>query len=400
MNPRAASRQTAGWPRRLATLALQALLALALIELALRALTPRWEPLRQLLYLPGIETDYDRHETLQELLETTLLGWQPGRTHYGFVHNSRGLRTREYSVDKPAGTYRIVALGDSFTFASGGLPYSLGWPHLLEERLSRARAEVLNFGVPGVGLLFERRLWQLEGSRLDADLAIVAFFVGNDFTDDMHLPFGQDLPTDLARHSYLARWVRNFFLLRRAEVDPGAGAAPSFEEAKNDDRAGFEREAYLESFEAERPRISKDDLIRILAERFWQCDLSEREAFEPFARKVERVLETFYYEVSASGTAMVVVIIPERFQVEAETRRAILERLDRVEEDFDCGYLQKRLGDFLAEQGIPHLDLSPAFRAAESEGSVLYNPGDTHWSPAGNALAAREIAEYLEHRGF
>jgi hypothetical protein len=36
----------------------------------------------------------------------------------GFVMNAHGLATPAYSVDKPPGTWRIVALGDSFTFDS------------------------------------------------------------------------------------------------------------------------------------------------------------------------------------------------------------------------------------------------------------------------------------------
>src|SRR5215510_907252 len=68
--------------------------------------------------------------------------------------NSHGLRDREYDYAKPPGTFRILALGDSYT---EGLQFDLEqiWPKMLERRLNTRgggfKYEVINAGRSGMG---------------------------------------------------------------------------------------------------------------------------------------------------------------------------------------------------------------------------------------------------------
>jgi hypothetical protein len=99
--------------------------------------------------------------------------------------NSLGFRdTREYSLTKPAGTFRIMVLGDSVTFGHGAL-YETTYPYLLEQRLREWRPdvkwEVWNLGVPGYNTAQELAYLNEIGERYAPDLVIVGFF-SNDFT--------------------------------------------------------------------------------------------------------------------------------------------------------------------------------------------------------------------------
>jgi len=62
--------------------------------------------------------------------------------------NSRGLRDREYAVEKPAGKTRILALGDSFTFGHG-IAYGDRFTDILESAFDDV--EVITMAVPGSG---------------------------------------------------------------------------------------------------------------------------------------------------------------------------------------------------------------------------------------------------------
>jgi hypothetical protein len=102
--------------------------------------------------------------------------------------NSRGLRDVEHGYEKPPGTFRILALGDSFT-AAVEHPLEVTWTKLLERRLDTAaeadglRFEVINAGRGAAGTAYQY-LWYLnEGYRYSPDLVILVV-TGNDITEN------------------------------------------------------------------------------------------------------------------------------------------------------------------------------------------------------------------------
>ena len=79
-------------------------------------------------------------------------GYELDPKHEGI--NSHGLRDVEFPLSKPPNTYRIAALGDSFTYGGGitsGETYVKQLESMLNDRLGEhgVRYEVLNAGVPG-----------------------------------------------------------------------------------------------------------------------------------------------------------------------------------------------------------------------------------------------------------
>lgn len=90
--------------------------------------------------------------------------------------NSHGMRDREYSLEKPSGTYRIAVLGDSKTFGNF-LPIADVYTEVLERRLLGAgyRVEVLNFGVGGYDTVQEVAQLERHGVAFDPDLVVVGY---------------------------------------------------------------------------------------------------------------------------------------------------------------------------------------------------------------------------------
>ncbi|HYU34227.1 MAG TPA: SGNH/GDSL hydrolase family protein [Thermoanaerobaculia bacterium] len=131
--------------------------------------------------------------------------------------NALGIRgAREYAREKPAGTFRIVGLGDSNMFGWGvgeGEPYL----QILEKRLG-PRFEVLNFGVPGYNGVMEVSTYEHRAAELAPDLVIV-HFIGNDFG----LPHFLQAPEEARSllHSYLWELLQARFGSKEDEVDPG-----------------------------------------------------------------------------------------------------------------------------------------------------------------------------------
>jgi hypothetical protein len=376
------------WLGRALALAIGCAVALGLLEAGLRALRPSHSGLRALLYQATLPTAYGRIRDLRGLLETTVVGYRPHTEYAGYVLNGRGLRTREYDDAPAPGVYRVVALGDSFVY--GGVAEADHWCALLERGLTRARpAEVLRLGVPGTGPPFYLRLWEVEAARLRPDLVIVGLFVGNDFFDEQGRSEGwRGRLEQAAAVSYSFRLARNLLRLDAPLIarSPGAGGvrhasggfdAPGF--VYDDARATFSPEAFAE-VERDRMTLGLD---------------SARGRFATRLERVVRVLRELNAQAARSGSRLVVMVIPDEYQVHADVARLAAEAEGRALDSYDLERPQRELGRALRDEGIDALDLLPAFRE-RGAGERLYVPRDTHWNRAGHRLAAEQLQAYLD----
>jgi lysophospholipase L1-like esterase len=374
-------------PRRLLWLVLlQACATLLLLESSLRLFGRLSRDLNALLYVPSLRTEYDDIRSIEELLRGTPLGFVPFTQWKGFILNSRSLRTKEYPVARSPGAYRIAAIGDSFTVGAG--EYGKTWPAVLERDLAallRRPVEVFALGVPGVGPQFELKLWELERDLLRPDLVVVAFFVGNDFTDDEEYGLHPSGETRLVRTSYTARLARNLY---RVWTEPRRGEGASPPPGTSNRSGGFE----VPAGDMERLTFSAERHLQIEAYRLQICLREHRAEFLRLSANVARVLRRFQAEVRAAGADFAIMIVPDEFQVDEGLRREVLALLDLPSSEVDLDFPQERLKQLLDEAGIRHLDLLPAFRDA-GRSERLYYERNTHWNDAGNALAARLLAD-------
>lgn len=92
--------------------------------------------------------------------------------------NTNGLRDDPHEYNRRDGTFRIVALGDSFTFGYGGVEQPQRFTEVLETKLEGV--EVINMGVVGFSLDQEYLYLRHEGLRYQPDLVMV-FLYENDF---------------------------------------------------------------------------------------------------------------------------------------------------------------------------------------------------------------------------
>ena len=98
------------------------------------------------------------------------------RPDYSFTNNAWGLRgAREYNKEKTT-DFRILVLGDSFTYGLGVNDEQV-FTVLLEKNLSRSgrSVEVINAGIPGKGTDYALKFMQTRGLELDPDLVILCF---------------------------------------------------------------------------------------------------------------------------------------------------------------------------------------------------------------------------------
>ena len=368
-------------------IAVQLVLIVLLFEIGLRIAQPFFDGLRALLYLPNVLTEYDNIQETRELLNKSVLGFHPGKNWEGFLLNSRGFRTPEYTDVRSPDVLRVVVLGDSFAIDSGNLPWRSMWPTLLQERLQTLlgkKVEVINLGVPAVGPRFLLRLWELEGRRLNPDLVILSFFIGNDFTDEFHEPLKINDSGTLARASFVFRLARNG---RRLWQEQSLLRIPRQQAAiAGTTGMGVEVGEQHESID---PTFSGTGFFQIEHARLKICE-AKSDYFDKRFAAMSPILKRFNASVHLGGAQFVLLAIPDEFQVNG----SLLASLAPYSPEIDLEMPQRRLGDFLKQEQIPELDLLHVMQDLSKQ-HALYRERDTHWNRDGNIVAAEELAQFL-----
>ncbi|MGB0911296.1 MAG: SGNH/GDSL hydrolase family protein [Nitrospirales bacterium] len=124
--------------------------------------------------------------------------------------NSVGWRDKEYSIEKPPNTLRIMMLGDSVTFGWGALPEGVT-SYVLESLLNHGEGqrqyEVLNTGIGNTNTAMQTAYFLHEGFRYQPDVVVLNYFI-NDAE-----PTPSRRQSFLVEHSYAA-----VFLAGRVDV--------------------------------------------------------------------------------------------------------------------------------------------------------------------------------------
>jgi len=153
-------------------------------DVAPRRAMPVWSTLRRLL--PNVlllVLSVTATLAVCELVTRRMFPW-PALHPLGF--NRLGFREREFPLEKPAGTYRVAVIGDSFTDAGAAIPEASRYTNRLEQLLNAGggapRFEVLSFGKGGHELVDHVETLRDLVLDIDPDFVLVQWYV-NDFEE-------------------------------------------------------------------------------------------------------------------------------------------------------------------------------------------------------------------------
>ena len=395
-DPSRAPRHAPSSRRRVVALLLASVLGLLVAEGVLRHFADH-ENLRDLLYMPGTRTIYDDCATLPELYVAGHYDREPFDEWGEYRLNAKALRTPDYELAKAPGTRRIVILGDSHSFSSGGIPDAKLWYRRMEDGLcmrGRDRFEVINLSVPAIGPNFELRMWQLEGSRLDPDLVILAFSVSNDLIEATGELSDRSQADEWARRSLVVRLVRNLAIVR-AQTAEAQGEPPEDDELQG----GLRTDVPPVKYDRTRPRFSPETYDAIVYKRSAISDVQRTQPFEAALQRVRQVFTELRRDTAALGAELVVMLIPAEHQVDAELLRRVVETRDRSLDDFDVERPQRELRALCAELAIPCVDTLDAIRE-KGRTTPMYRPRESHVNDIGHGLMAAELLKAMVEQGL
>ena len=359
--------------------------ALLVTEVLLRLLYPVSRSVRYVLKSDQDLITFEHLGSIDDMSQFLPTMFAPHSYHVGSLLDEHGLNTEPYEIKKKPNTFRIVTIGDSFAFSSGGVPRNLLWHTRVADFLHAklgVPVEDINLGLPGAGPRLEKRMFEVEGARLSPDLVLVEFFVGNDLTDEY------DVRSRLKRASYVARLIDAGIklpqLLRtvwfgRKDWTPGYAVwAPG---AYSYDRTSlsFPLDRFL-TIEKNRAALFLD---------------SKKEWMDTRIGEVADVLARLQQSIAAHGAKTVFIVIPDELQVNDVLNKKISALLG-TGTVLHTESVQADVMKAFAARGIPAIDLLPDLKAFALVHSSPYRPQDTHWDDRGNAIAAEAISRYIE----
>jgi hypothetical protein len=305
--------------------------------------------------------------------------------------NADGWRDVEHTVAKPAGTTRILFVGDSYV-AAFQVPLDSTFFRRLERGL-RARAlpgrrfEVLAEGQDGNGTASEYLTYRHWGARYDPDVVAVLFIL-NDQADnwrpaalDKARPFfveeGDSLRLDLSFSGNGAprpdplRWLKLHSVLWTTV-----------------------RRALSALHPPVRPPVDATGRVEDGYYRTWNFDARVPADSIPAFRVTEKILARFAADVKRDGRRFVVVVAGFANQ---EDQRLLAD--ESRSPDFDPEKPLRWLEGVGARHGFDVLLLTPGFRAASARlGRPLWfgtygHYG--HWNSDGHAVTAHVLEDYF-----
>jgi hypothetical protein len=294
---------------------------------------------------------------------------KPFGDDYDFKLNSQGFKDVEFTA-KREHIYRVLGIGDSFAYSV--VPYKSNYLTLLESQLRQQglNVEILNMGIPGIGPREYLAVFGREGLELNPDMALLSFFIGNDFIDSELIPYKRQLYSVASLIHYLVNIKSQY---------QGKGGFSYGIKFYCDTCPAFNQETYLQ-IEYQR------SFIYIKGEKHF----------------IQLFDEALFYLVQIhdicqkKGVALVVIIIPDELQINPTLETEIKIRFypHLTADGWDITLPNDMLTSKLKSLGIDYLDLYPYFER-ESKQQQLYRPRDSHWNIAGNQLAANVIQDYL-----
>lgn len=280
--------------------------------------------------------------------------------------NSKGCRDyeREYEGE---GKFRILALGDSFTFGHG-VEFEESFLTILETSLNLKKDsfEILKCAVPGGGPIDYLRFLKYEGYKYNPDLVMVNFFLGNDVLTNLPKKKKNNAPS--AKTPLI--WKIKSFLKINSQL------------------YGF----LIDRIKGQ-PRLVKFFLkygssLALGQSETRGLDIMKKQYSEVEEKAWARAFQLLE-EIQKLSKNLLVVALPGREQYELTLRESLADRLGYDLKDFDTYVPNKKLGSFLKKKKIYKIDLLNDFEEHYKIGGMPLNfQIDAHWNREGHKFVA------------
>lgn len=340
-------------------------------EIAVRFVVPiepvylEWDPLTGVRHRAGMKGNWYRETTRPVHVEL----------------NSLGFRNAPLTREKPAGTVRVLMLGDSY-LEGMQVPQPQVVSELLRDRLQQAmpgrRVEVLNGGVSGWGTAEQSLYLQHKAWPYSPDLVVSFLNLSNDLRDNWYKTGSPVRPSFELRNDSLvlhpprlSRWkiILRDDILAHLEIPK------------------LVRQYFIHRFTWAQLWAAKQGLI--LRNVAGASNRADEDEMLTICQKIYGRMET---ECAAHAVPLLVFEFPYGVQLIRDYPDSSYTSAKVWNDAPGAAKPYYRLGDemasYLRRSGIPLVRADSAFAAAISHGDTVYIDFAGHWTAKGHAIAA------------
>lgn len=279
---------------------------------------------------------------------------------YRIFINSKGLRGKDFELKKKNDTFRILCLGDSYTF---GVYVNQGgtYPEQLESVLNNGenitKFEVINGGVSGYTLSDEYDFFKNKLHKLEPDMIIVGFVMNDvsDYSRSLSSWESQQRNAEFWAERKYTSFIRNFLI--DTSIYNGGRILLAYMKVK-----GGQSETT--------PNEYKYNIVN---------DEYDNNTIELW-NKYFKTMAKFKKDLDEKGIRLLLMVFPVYAQIHENA----------------TVHPQKYLMKRCSEIGVETLDLAAVFRESAGEGKKLFNmPIEDHPTSEGYFITAKAIKKYL-----
>jgi len=310
-----------------------------------------------------------------------------GPIPYTVRTNALGFRGPEISLEKPPGTTRIIALGDSVTdgfYVDNEDTYPVQLEGILRE--SGHAVEVVNAARGGASIDKEMAIFERLCLPLEPDMVILTF-VANDIDDIRDVP-----REDLIRLNMNWRELgADSRALRLASTALGELILDLSLRARFENYRRFDRVEGAGAEGDSRYVIPGNEDYGTNLQIFMERHVRRNDSilgYDTFNERQRAVIDNYLFALEffrgRCGEADIDLVF------------VYMPGYNEIHDPGAPSPLRDLLRDGCARLAIPFLDLTPALRGAVAEGPITLAPLDYHPNPRGNRVMAAAIAEFLQ----
>jgi len=292
--------------------------------------------------------------------------WPDGR-RLTFTHNSRGLRSNYEFEERKTDAYRILMLGDSYTYGLN-VNDNETFSHYLQTAYNNKKlnVQVINAGNPGKGTDYAVKFFRFLGNKYHPNLVMLWVF-HNDFYDN-------------ARGDY-------YFVDSAGQLYEKPAFVTGVDRFRNTSIYGwFMSWSHLANF-------LKGAIVKI-----WQILRPTKRLYAAMPIYLRTSLTAEQYRLTAiyisklrdavisSGGALIICYIPDMLE------------LNHFLNTGECYEYELATARIAHDKGLEFLSFTQIFSQYRGDHTRLFNSFDVHFSPHGNRFVATYLEKYLHER--